>query len=267
MMFFEDIFDILNDGDINNKFTKFNILFDKFRAGQYETNISFEPKEISSPSYCKFCKIYKMKELKKDKNINKTVSLLHSIAHIEYSAIDIALDACYRFSKLPREFYFDWLEVASDEIRHFKLINEKLKNLGFKYGDFSVHDGLFVALQKTANNLVERMAILPRFMEANGLDANLFIIEKNKSNKDQIGLNDILKIIHKEEINHVKKGDKWFKFACDLYNIDPKEWIDIVLKQYPKAFNVKRQIDVKHRLLAGFTQDEIDEIINLQGRK
>ena len=134
--------------------------------------------KLSAPSYSKICSIKSMKEIKQ-KHTNE--AFLHSIAHIEYSAIDIALDACYRFRNLPMEYYLDWLEVANDEIRHFKMISDKMESLGVRYGDYIVHDGLFIALIKTQNSLINRMAILPRYMEANGLDANLFMMENIKS--------------------------------------------------------------------------------------
>ncbi|QDS05129.1 ferritin-like domain-containing protein [Campylobacter fetus] len=267
MNFFDEVWEILNESRLEIKFFKFEQLFFKFKNDEYEFNVNFIPKSLTTPSYAKICDVCEMKDLKKHSQNKALATFLHSIAHIEYSAIDIALDACYRFLNLPKEFYFDWLEVADDEIKHFKMINEKLENAGYNYGDFTVHNGLFIAMQKTENSLLDRMAVLPRFMEANGLDANLFIMKKIANDKQKNYLLDILKTIHDEEIGHVKKGDKWFKFACKEQGVDPKEWMNIVLKHYPKAFHTKRKLDVKHRLMAGFDQSELDKIIDLQEKQ
>ncbi|ALV24428.1 putative protein (DUF455 domain) [Campylobacter iguaniorum] len=263
MSFFTRCKEVLDDGDLESKFSGFEALFDDFRSDKlgFEDEI-IEP--LISPSYAKFAQIYEMKELKKQKSADKNAAFLHSIAHIEYSAIDIALDACYRFRGLPKEYYFDWLEVAGDEIRHFKMIDEQLQKTGYKYGDLSVHNGLFIALQKTQGSLLNRMAVLPRFMEANGLDANLFMMEKIKTDASKNWLTNTLKIIHHEEIDHVKKGDKWFKFACKEQGVDPNSWINIVLKHYPNAFSTKRELDEAHRIMAGFSTDELEAMKKLQ---
>ncbi|RAZ56491.1 ferritin-like domain-containing protein [Campylobacter hyointestinalis] len=267
MNFFEDIWKIQNDGNLESKFSGFERIFADFNSGFYDLNSTSKPNPLVAPSYALNCAVYEMKELKNHKNENKDAAFLHSIAHIEYSAIDIALDACYRFRNLPKEYYFDWLEVANDEIRHFKMINELLEKSGYKYGDFGVHNGLFIAMQKTQNSLIDRMAVLPRYMEANGLDANLFMMSKLRADSKKRYLLEVLEVIHAEEIDHVKKGDKWFKFASAKCGIDPNSWIDIVLKHYPNAFNTKRVLDKKHRLLAGFSESEITKISYLQKDK
>lgn len=264
MSFFDEIYSILNDWDIKSKFAALDTVFAKFNEGVYENFSSEdEPEQLSFPSYAKICKVYKMRDFKPSSN-DKTVNFLHSIAHIEYSAIDIALDACYRFRGLPKEYYFDWLEVAMDERRHFEMLNGLLIEHGSHYSKLAVHDGLFVALKNTQHSLIDRMAVLPRFMEANGLDSNMFLLQKIKNDSSKQNLITILKTIHKEEINHVKKGDKWFKFACFMQNKNHKEWINIVLSYYPNAFKTNRNIDKIARLKAGFSEDELDEIINLQ---
>lgn len=259
MRFFDEIWECLNCGDLEQKFAKFSQIWAEF--DNCELNHDSEILPLSSPSYTKFCQVVAMKEMKQKHN---SETFLHSIAHIEYSAIDIALDACYRFRNLPKEYYFDWLEVAGDEIRHFEMIAKKMSEFGVKYGDLAVHDGLFIALKKSENSLLTRMAVLPRYMEANGLDANLFMMQKLISSGDKDGILDILKIIHKEEIDHVSKGDKWFKFACKRDEVEPSSWIDIVRECYPKAFETRRALDVEHRLLAGFSQDEIDKMQKFQ---
>ena len=38
--------------------------------------------------------------------------LIHALAHIEFNAINPALDAIWRFADLPREYYSGWLHCA-----------------------------------------------------------------------------------------------------------------------------------------------------------
>lgn len=204
-----------------------------------------------------------MKELnKKVKPKDKNLNFIHSVAHIEFSAIDIALDACYRFRNLPREFYEDWLEVAEDEIRHFCMIENLLLKQGGRYGELSVHDGLFIALQKTSDSLTSRMALLPRYMEANGLDANAHIIKRLEGEGENEELIECLKVILKEEVSHVYKGDKWFKFACKKEGIDENNYFDIILSLYPNSFKNVREINEQDRLKAGFSKEELCLIKN-----
>ena len=251
MNFFDEIWEILNEGEIGLKFLKFELFYEKFKR---DFNINFcessKPNELITPSYAKFCEVVSMKELnKKVKPKDKNLNFIHSVAHIEFSAIDIALDACYRFRNLPREFYEDWLEVAEDEIRHFCMIENLLLKQGGRYGELSVHDGLFIALQKTSSSLTSRMALLPRYMEANGLDANAHIIKR-------------LNVILKEEVSHVYKGDKWFKFACKKEGIDENSYFDIILSLYPNSFKNVREINEQDRLKAGFSKEELCLIKN-----
>ncbi len=204
-----------------------------------------------------------MKELnKKVKPKDKNLNFIHSVAHIEFSAIDIALDACYRFRNLPREFYEDWLEVAEDEIRHFCMIENLLLKQCGRYGELSVHDGLFIALQKTSSSLTSRMALLPRYMEANGLDANAHIIKRLEGEGGNEELIECLKVILKEEVSHVYKGDKWFKFACKKEGIDENSYFDIILSLYPNSFKNVREINEQDRLKAGFSKEELCLIKN-----
>ncbi|MEE3704253.1 ferritin-like domain-containing protein [Campylobacter sp. CX2-8023-23] len=261
MRFFDEIWECMNCSNLEQKFDKFNQIYRNFQSDDINFNSDILP--LKEPSYAKFCNVKSMKDIKQNRT---NEAFLHSIAHIEYSAIDIALDSCYRFRNLPMKYYNDWLEVASDEIRHFNMIVQKMDILGVKYGDYAVHDGLFIALLKTQDSLINRMAILPRYMEANGLDANLFMMQKLNLNGDKDGILDILRVIHQEEISHVSKGDKWFKFACEANGVDPNSWIDIVRECYPRAFEAKRALDIEHRLLAGFSKDELDRIQKFQER-
>ncbi|MBR8463942.1 ferritin-like domain-containing protein [Campylobacter sp. faydin G-24] len=264
MDFFNYLFEIINESNINVKFDKFKSFYDDFMMDKF---INFTrktpPIALSEPCYAKFCEVVEMKQINK-KSKNKQLNFIHSIAHIEFSAIDIALDACYHFDALPKEYYYDWLKVADDEIRHFLMINALLEKMGAKYGDMQVHNGLFIALQKTQNSLIQRMALLPRYMEANGLDANFYIINKLKEQGGDAELIAVLQVILDEEVSHVSCGDKWFKFACKRENIDPNEYINIVQQLYPNSFKTTRNLNEADRIKAGFSVNELEKIKSFQ---
>ena len=260
MEFFEYVEDILRESNIDEKFKKFHFLkqnFDKFEFNHNKTS-----KIFNTPSYAKFTKIVPPQKVPRRRGFDtdeKKAHLLHAIAHIEYSAIDLALDACYRYKNMPKEFYLDWLKVAEDEIRHFIMLNELLDEIGYKYGDIVVHSALFEDANK-AISLIERMAIIPRWQEASGLDANMKIIQKLKNYPNTENIIKVLEVILYEEIDHVKKGDKWFKWACDKEGVDYKEkYFEIVNKIYPNR-KLKTFVNKDMRLKAGFSCDELNYI-------
>ncbi len=225
-----------------------------------------EPKVVAKifekPSYASRCKIVEPRALTTRKDFDTKeglASLVHVIAHIEYSAIDLALDAVYRYSKMSQAYKLDWLEVAKDEIRHYLMLEGLLNELGFSYGDFSVHSGLFDASMQTAANHLERMAIIPRYYEASGLDVTPQILKKleNKRKLPYVKrLMEILNIIYEEEIRHVQKGDYWFKYLCREENKDISIYFEI-LDKYKILKKNRPHINVEMRKKVGFSCSEI----------
>jgi uncharacterized ferritin-like protein (DUF455 family) len=226
---------------------------------------NFSPQYFIKPSYDSLCTIVSPSALPKRKEFDTPeglATLVHSIAHIEFSAIDLALDAVYRYPQMPMEYKKDWLEVAVDEIRHFKMLNGLLEELGFRYGDFPVHSGLFDAAQKTAHNILERMAIVPRYFEASGLDVSPFIIKKleNKRKLPSVAkLIEMLHIIYEEEIDHVLKGDRWFKYLCDKEGKSKEVYFEI-LERYELLNKHRPHVNVEARKEAGFACSEIKKL-------
>ncbi len=225
----------------------------------------FEPKIFKEPSYASKCHIVDFRELPARKDFDSREglgTLVHAIAHIEYTAIDLALDAVYRFPEMPMEYKVDWLVVAEDEIRHYGMLKELLDELGYSYGDFPVHCGLFDAAEHTADSVLDRMAIIPRYYEASGLDVNPQIAKKldNKRKKPIIKkLIDALSIIYDEEIDHVHKGDKWFKYLCQKEGLEESVYFEI-LERYKLLSKHRPHINVDGRKEAGFTCDEIKKL-------
>jgi len=264
MEFYKTLEEIILTSNPYEKIDKFKSFYKKYKDGAIFFEKDFEPKVFENPSYVSYCTVVDPKDVPKRGKFETKEGraiLLHAIVHIEYSAIDLALDAVYRFKKMPKKFYDDWLEVADDECRHFLMIDELLREIGYKYSDFVVHSGLFEASKRTLK-LLERMAVVPRYLEANGLDANPKIMKKLLSFKDEFSkkMINVLNIILNEEIGHVKKGDFWFKYTCEKEGIKDAEkaYFEIVEKVYPGTLHSKPFLNVEARKEAGFSCNEMN---------
>ena len=184
--------------------------------------------------------------------------LIHALAHIEFNAMNLAIDACYRFQNMPKAFYTNWLQVAADEVYHFQLLNAYLQDLGYTYGDFDAHNGLWDMALKTEHDVLTRMALVPRVLEARGLDAVPEMQTKLKHIKDKRGI-EILSIIHHDEIQHVKYGDKWFKYLCHERDLDPHTTYFSLLEEYA-APKIRGAFNRADRKLAGFSLNELEQL-------
>ncbi|KAF1721024.1 ferritin-like domain-containing protein [Pseudoxanthomonas wuyuanensis] len=182
-------------------------------------------------------------------------AFIHAIAHIELNAIDLAWDAAYRFRGLPAAFYADWVAVANDESRHFVLLRDRLRQLGYDYGDFDAHNGLWEMTEKTAHDGLARMALVPRVLEARGLDVTPGMIAKLRALGDDATA-DILEIILREEIAHVAAGSRWFRWYCERAGADPRARFRELLKEYAGGY-LHGPFNIEARLLAGFDEDEL----------
>jgi len=257
--FFLAIKDVLVQETVQSKINLFKTTYENFLNNKYNFDSTSTIEVFEKPSYHKICTIVKANQIKAKRNLHEQsgiAALLHSVAHIEYSAIDLALDACYRFQNLPKEYYIDWMEVASDEVRHFELITNLMQKYNISYGELEVHQGLFDASMKTLE-LIPRMALIPRYMEANGLDSNALIISKLKQLKNRDDIIKLFELILEEEIDHVRKGDIWYKYACANTKNFTCNYFDIVNKVHPNSFKSNKNINIDARLKAGFTQEEI----------
>ena len=185
-------------------------------------------------------------------------ALVHAVTHIEFNAINLALDAAYRFRDMPSQYYLDWISVAADEARHFQLLSKRLQSMGFGYGDFPAHNGLWEMAQRTADDPMKRMALVPRVLEARGLDVTPGMIERLKVAQDDETAS-ILKIILAEEVRHVEIGSYWFRFCCEQRGVDPESTFLGLLKEHFRG-SLRGPFNIPARLQAGFTQDEMDAI-------
>ncbi|QEP44179.1 DUF455 family protein [Ectothiorhodospiraceae bacterium BW-2] len=182
--------------------------------------------------------------------------LLHSLVHIEFNAINLALDAAYRFRTLPAAYLADWLQVAAEEAYHFSLLNSHLNHLGYRYGDYPAHNGLWEMALKTADSPLARMALVPRTLEARGLDVTPTIQTKLRDNGDANAAL-LLEIIFRDEIGHVAIGNRWFNYLCQQQGLEPTATFLQLFEQYgvsPPRPPFAREA----RYQAGFSAAELD---------
>lgn len=182
-------------------------------------------------------------------------ALIHALAHIEFNAINLALDAIWRFPDMPSEFYVDWLKVASEEALHFNLLNTHLSSLGFGYGDFNAHNSLWEMAEKTCEDVLARMALVPRTLEARGLDATPAVRAKLAQAGDEPAAA-ILDIILRDEVGHVAIGNRWYGWLCQQQGAEPLSTYRELARHY-KAPVLKGPFNLEARRAAGFTEEEL----------
>lgn len=188
-------------------------------------------------------------------------ALVHAVAHIEFNAINLAWDAVWRFRGLPPDFYADWVGVAADEARHFSLLSVRLAELGHAYGDFDAHDGLWEMAVQTADSCLARMALVPRVLEARGLDVTPGMIARLRSVGDEATAG-ILEVILAEEVAHVAAGSRWFAWCCAREGIEPEAEFRRLIDAHMRG-SLRGPFNAEARLRAGFSTAELrslDEI-------
>ena len=186
-------------------------------------------------------------------------ALVHAIAHIEFNAINLALDAVYRFRGMPAQYYADWISVARDEARHFLLLQARLAQLGRNYGDFPAHNGLWEMAEKTADSCLVRMALGPRVLEARGLDVTPGMIDRLRSVGDQDTIA-ALDVILAEEVRHVAIGTHWFNFCCERENKPPAEtFLELLESRFTGS--IRGPFNMEARAEAGFTAHEMKALM------
>ncbi len=181
--------------------------------------------------------------------------LIHALAHIEFNAINLALDAIWRFTGMPQAYYEDWLQVAGEEAYHFSLLSAHLQSLGYAYGDFPAHNSLWEMAERTRHDVLARMALVPRTMEARGLDATPALRAKLAQAGD-IKAAEILDIILRDEIGHVTIGNRWFNYLCEQRGLDVLCAYEGLAREY-KAPVLRGPFNLEARRAAGFTESEL----------
>jgi uncharacterized ferritin-like protein (DUF455 family) len=194
-------------------------------------------------------------------SVQGRAAFVHAIAHIEFNAINLAWDAVARFRGMPQAFYADWIAVASDEARHFGLLERRLAGLGHAYGDFDAHDGLWDMALRTAHSCLERMALVPRVLEARGLDVTPAMLVRLRAVGDEETAS-ILEVILREEVEHVAIGSRWFRWCCEQDGVEPEARFEQLLRDHAGAA-LRGPFNREARKAAGFSENEMAAITRL----
>jgi uncharacterized ferritin-like protein (DUF455 family) len=260
---------ILANTDARSKVSQLGQLFDEYQAGQVALNLSggFDSQELTLPGRPSRPDLVAPKFVPKRKmdTVEGRAILWHSLAHIEFNAMNLALDAIWRFPDMPKAYYEDWLKVAKEESYHFSLINTHLQSFGFAYGDFPAHNSLWEMVERTTDSVIARMALVPRTMEARGLDAVPEIRDRFKQIKDDRAV-EILEIILHDEIGHVLVGNRWFNFLCTNENLSPIATYRELAEKY-RAPTLRGPFNFEAREQAGFTSEELDLLESLNEKR
>ena len=188
-------------------------------------------------------------------------ALVHAVAHIEFNAINLAWDAVYRFRDKPADYYLDWASCANDEARHFAMLSDRLAELGHAYGDFDAHDGLWAMAEKTAHDDTARMALVPRVLEARGLDVTPGMIDRLRQLGDTQTVA-ILEVILREEVAHVAAGTRWYRHCCARDGLDPAATFFELLREY-MGVSLRGPFNLPARREAGFDEQELEQLLAL----
>jgi uncharacterized ferritin-like protein (DUF455 family) len=191
-------------------------------------------------------------------------ALVHAVCHIEFNAINLALDAAWRFDGMPRQYYLDWVRVAAEEAHHFSLLWAQLQAMGCDYGHYPAHTGLWDMTEKTKRNITARMALVPRTLEARGLDATPPMQAKLRKvgSADALKVVDILDVILRDEVGHVAIGNHWYRWLCEQGGIEPVAHFKVLMQQYD-APQLRPPFNEAARREAGFSDAEMRELLGV----
>ena len=263
---FEASADCLALADPQLKCSAVSALAGAVERGEFESDTAFPVERITAPGRPPRPELVDPSRVPRRRlgSDEGRAALVHAIAHIEFNAINLALDAVYRFREMPRQYYLDWISVAQDEARHFLMLRARLEQLGRRYGDFPAHNGLWEMAEKTADSCLVRMALVPRVLEARGLDVTPGMIQRLRSAGDQDTIA-VLEVILQEEVRHVAIGTHWFNFCCEAESKNPLEtFLEILQSRFTGP--IRGPFNLEARARAGFTSDEMKALIAGIGR-
>lgn len=251
--------EILLITDAQIKVSRVNQLFEAYQLNEVEVDpkLSLDDRGLELPGRPQKPELIPPLQVPKRRmdTLEGRASLLHSLAHIEFNAINLALDAIWRFAQMPKQYYADWLRVAKEEAYHFTLVNKHITSLGFPYGHFQAHNSLWEMVERTKDAIIARMALVPRTMEARGLDAVPMIRDRFKQIKDVRAV-EILEIILRDEIGHVGVGNHWFNYLCSQNNLSAITTYRELAREY-RAPRLKPPFNMEARRQAGFSDEEL----------
>ena len=256
-MFFDHVKHVLLERNPQDKTVQVNNIYSELLAGKLDLVVHEDINAIEIPGRPDKPELVHPSQVARRKlnTLQGRIALVHAICHIEFNAINLALDACYRFQCMPKQYYLDWMRVAAEESKHFLLLSERLLQLGSSYGELTAHNGLWEMALKTRHSVVERMALVPRVLEARGLDVTPGMIKRLAAVGDKETVA-ILKVILHEEIGHVEIGTRWYRYACEQQSLDSEATFLELLKQYEVSVGAG-PLHTQAREQAGFSELEL----------
>jgi uncharacterized ferritin-like protein (DUF455 family) len=232
----------------------------RWLSGQLDLCSSIEAERIATPGRPEFPKLINPRDVPR-RGFNSEAArlkLVHAITHIEFNAINLALDAVYRFRDMPEQYYTDWLNIAVEEALHFSLLEEYLHSKNSFYGAYDSHNGLWEMALKTDHDVMVRMALVPRVLEARGLDVTPGMIKKFDHINEQ-KLVDILNVIQRDEIGHVERGNYWFNELCRQRSLSSSQTFHQLLDEYMEE-SMFDSLNEEARMAAGFSRQELIDL-------
>lgn len=233
-------------------------------SGGFDTQISSQPVTVLEPGRPVLPIHVHPTEVKRRRlgSVEGRVALIHAIAHIEFNAMNLALDAVYRFRGMPIDYYKDWMRVAAEEAIHFKLLRKRLHELSSYYGALPAHGGLWAMAVETDYDVMVRMALVPRVLAARGLDVTPPMLIKLAAAKDEKTVA-ILRRILDEEVEHVRIGNRWFNSLCQQRGLSVEQTFRKLLYKHARAA-LRGPFNKQARLAAGFSEAELQELESIE---
>ncbi|MFP4131401.1 MAG: ferritin-like domain-containing protein [Thiohalospira sp.] len=250
--------DCLLEPDVDAKLAATRRTAAAWRCGELQIGEGVDPRRVEDPGRPERPRLVPPRELPRrgPQSLQGRAALLHAVCHIEFNAINLAWDAVYRFRDLPGEYYTDWVRIAAEETRHFVLVRRHLAALGYAYGDFDAHNGLWELAVRTDHDPLVRMALVPRVMEARGLDVTPGMRDRLAAVGDTAAAA-ILETILTDEVGHVEAGSRWFRYLCRQRGEEPEATYYRLVAAYLRG-PVKPPLNRSARLAGGFTEAELD---------
>ncbi|VAW53938.1 FIG00005326: uncharacterized protein [hydrothermal vent metagenome] len=259
---FEQATDCLLEKNPEKKVAETLLLQKNFLKGKLVTDLMTDIQALPVPGRPNKPALVAPKDVPKRSfiSLKGRLILVHAIAHIEFNAINLALDAVYRFQDMPAQYYSDWCRVAAEEAQHFTMLCNYLLSHGVSYGDFSAHNGLWEMAVKTDFDVLVRMALVPRVLEARGLDVTPNMIKKLQPTGDTQLIKILEKIFH-DEIEHVKIGTFWYKTLCEERQLEPEKTFLQLIEKYMQGAKFG-PFETEARVKAGFSHKEMQALLN-----
>jgi len=250
----------LGEPDPSRKQSMTRTVSEQWRSGQLSCDLPGAAPVLDIPGRPARPELVPPRDLKARKlsSPEGRAAMIHAVAHIEFNAINLAWDAVQRFRGMPPDFHGDWIQVAAEEAEHFGLMRDRLQDLGYDYGDFPAHDGLWEMARCTAHDPMVRMALVPRVLEARGLDVTPGMIARFEAAGD-VETAARLRIILRDEVGHVAAGSRWFRRLCDERGLDAEPVYFDLLAQYLRA-EIRCPLNLPARREAGFAEVELDRL-------